>query len=705
MYCPNCMEIIDDGTGKCPKCGMETNVSNAENALPIGTILANRYYVGVVLGQGGFGITYVGCDTKLNKKIAIKEYYPAGFVNRLSEHSTNISVSAGDAAVTYEREKQKFIKEAYLLAEFAGNRSIVNVTDIIVEHNTAYIIMEYVEGETLSKYIKHNGRMSFSEAYEMLKPLIGALSKIHSSGLIHRDISPDNIMVQSDGHVVLIDFGAAREFDSAEERSMSVILKQGYAPAEQYQSRGPQGPWTDVYALCATMYKMITGITPPSAIDRMVGDIMKKPSELGASIEASEESALLKGLAVFQADRYSSVNDLDTMLSGGKIITPMKPVESRGSDGATEYLTPDAGMKNNAVYTPTEIVTPTELEQINKLNTDNEAVSSRGEQSQSIPAKKKTAVKPLYIILGSVAVLVLIIVAVVSKRHRYDYSPYPDVSEAFEIEPITMESEEETEEPASVESEKADIVDTTEETTENESGKTGSVTPSKYSNPTANKNLTVLMYDSMLNTMGNAEYEGDMGKVFPDIYADLDLNGDGQTDTITRVRKSVVGDEGFLYLIEFSDGTKIETPAFTSYPDEGEIIQFCDTSNSNIDDILVTHIVDSSGGPVVTEAYYYFFTGKAWKRLELIDKFGEVTLAPLKEQLVDSGASEEDVVTFRDIELTENGLVFAMDHGHKNGAEQTTDIEAFLVGGSNDTFEVLDYGGLLVEEYWPEGLF
>ncbi len=329
MYCPNCMKKIDDNSSFCPKCGKAVNIKNPDNALPIGTVLADRYYVGTVLGQGGFGITYAGCDTRLDKKVAIKEYYPSGIVNRFSEHSTNLSVNAGNVSDVFEHEKEKFINEAHLLAKFSSEKNIVNVSDVFSEHNTAYMVMEYVEGQTLAQYIKENGKVSFSSALYMLEPMMRSLSEIHKEGLIHRDISPANIMVQKDGTVTLLDFGSAREFDESMEKSMSVILKHGYAPAEQYMTKGVQGPWTDVYAICATIYRMITGVTPASAVDRTYEDVLKKPSELGAIISADEEAALLKGLAVFQKDRISSIEELISALKGKAEKTPVIPVEQQ----------------------------------------------------------------------------------------------------------------------------------------------------------------------------------------------------------------------------------------------------------------------------------------------------------------------------------------------------------------------------------------
>lgn len=295
----------------CPSCKKDTTVNNVDSALPVGTMLSNRYFIGIVLGQGGFGITYIGCDTRLNKKVAIKEYYPVNLVGRYSEYSTKLSVSSGENSEIFEHERQRFIKEAQLLAEFSGDRSVVDVTDIFSENNTAYMVMDYVEGENLDAYLRHSEKMDFDTAYEMLLPMLGSLSRMHAKGLIHRDISPANIMVQPDMHVILIDFGSAREYSIDGEKSLSVILKHGYSPVEQYQSKGLQGPWTDVYALSATIYKMITKITPPSSIDCMVGNVLKKPSELGATISKEEEKVLLKGLALSQADRYSSIQDLE----------------------------------------------------------------------------------------------------------------------------------------------------------------------------------------------------------------------------------------------------------------------------------------------------------------------------------------------------------------------------------------------------------
>ena len=319
------------------------------------------------------------------------------------------------------------------MAEFAGDRNIVNVTDILVEHNTAYIVMEYVEGETLDRLIRQKGKMSFTEAFTMLEPMMKSLSRVHSKGLIHRDISPANIMVLSDRQITLIDFGAAREFDSQAERSLSVILKHGYAPTEQYMTKGPQGPWTDVYAVCATIYKMITGVTPPSAIDRMVGDVMKKPSELGTVITPAQEAALMKGLSVLQNERYSSMDELHDALLGKapakmeatEIITPVAaqateiitPVTGSGAveesnddaavketevkadfpPDATSLLTPGSKPKPAFAYDPTEMI---QQETLNTVS-NHEEKKPEQEKAESIVSpttdqEKKSVDKPVF---------------------------------------------------------------------------------------------------------------------------------------------------------------------------------------------------------------------------------------------------------------------------------------------------------------------
>ena len=265
LLCPFCMAKNEAEAEICKVCGRPIKTSNGVHELPVGTLLFNRYYVGKTMRQGGFGITYVGCDIKLDKKIAIKEYFPQGMVNRLSSHSCEV-VSVDNSKDIFERERVKSINEARILAEFAGEPNIVSVTDVLSENGTVYIVMEYVEGTDLDEYLRSNPKMSFQEAFLMIYPVICALQKVHEKGLIHRDISPSNIKITLNGIPVLLDFGAAREYSTEVEKSLSVILKPGYAPPEQFSSHGKQGPFTDVYAISATIYYMITGIDRKSVV-------------------------------------------------------------------------------------------------------------------------------------------------------------------------------------------------------------------------------------------------------------------------------------------------------------------------------------------------------------------------------------------------------------------------------------------------------
>ena len=282
-----------------------------------GTRLIGRYTVEGVLGQGGFGITYLGMDELHKKKVAIKEFFPQGIVTRNIEYEDTVTVTLVGEKENYDKGKERFLKEAQTMAMFSKDKGIVKALDFFEINNTAYIVMEYLEGVTLKQYLRENKRIAAEDLVELLVPLIEALDEIHSQGLIHRDISPDNIMVLPDGRIKLMDFGAARDYTEFGEKSLSIVLKPGYAPPQQYQTHGVQGPWTDIYALCATMYKCITGENPPDAIDRLVDDHLKKISAFGISVSPQIEKAIIKGMSVAVNDRYQNVGDFCEDLYGG----------------------------------------------------------------------------------------------------------------------------------------------------------------------------------------------------------------------------------------------------------------------------------------------------------------------------------------------------------------------------------------------------
>lgn len=273
------------------------------------TGLIGRYVIQKVLGQGGFGITYLGIDKLYGNKVAIKEYYPQKIAMRKAQYEDVVTVTSIEEKNNYNKGKKRFLDEAQVMARFNKNEGIVKILDFFEANNTAYIVMEYLEGITLKQYLGKYGVIQFRNLIEMMLPLREALIEIHSQGLIHRDISPDNIMVQHNGKLKLMDFGAARDYTESGNKSLTVILKPGYAPPEQYQTHGVQGPWTDIYALCATIYKCLTGITPPDAIARVMDDKFKEPDQLDGKLSPDIKKILWKGMNIFPEERYQDIGE------------------------------------------------------------------------------------------------------------------------------------------------------------------------------------------------------------------------------------------------------------------------------------------------------------------------------------------------------------------------------------------------------------
>ena len=273
------------------------------------TGLIGRYVIQEVLGQGGFGITYLGIDKLYGNKVAIKEYYPQEIAMRKAQYEDVVTVTSIEEKNNYNKGKKRFLDEAQVMARFNKNEGIVKILDFFEANNTAYIVMEYLEGITLKQYLGKYGVIQFRNLIEMMLPLLEALIEIHSQGLIHRDISPDNIMVQHNGKLKLMDFGAARDYTESGNKSLTVILKPGYAPPEQYQTHGVQGPWTDIYALCATIYKCLTGITPPDAIARVMDDKFKEPDQLDGKLSPDIKKILWKGMNIFPEERYQDIGE------------------------------------------------------------------------------------------------------------------------------------------------------------------------------------------------------------------------------------------------------------------------------------------------------------------------------------------------------------------------------------------------------------
>jgi len=299
----------------CPTCGYDENSPpTVAFQLPPRAVLNEQYIVGRALGAGGFAITYLGWDIRLARRVAIKEYMPSGLASRAGDTSQVVPHS-GPSKEDFAYGLERFLDEARMVAQFEGHPGIIAVTNFFPAHGTAYLVMEYLEGTTLKDYLKdRGGRLAFDEALDIMTPVMDALREVHRVNVLHRDISPDNIYVTSGGLIKLLDFGAARQALRDRSQRMSVILKVGYAPEEQYRSTGNQGPWTDVYAVGATFYHLITGSIPPPSIDRLAEDTIQLPSTLGCDIPPVAEQALMTALSVRAAHRYPTIQDFQAAI-------------------------------------------------------------------------------------------------------------------------------------------------------------------------------------------------------------------------------------------------------------------------------------------------------------------------------------------------------------------------------------------------------
>ena len=313
-----CMGCMREKTnpGPCPYCGFqEENYHPLPSHLPLYSILNGKYLVGKVLGCGGFGITYMGYDLNLQIKLAIKEYFPCQDVWRDIAKGIRVSLNSGKRAEDYRDGLSRFLREAQALAKFWDVPGIVPVKDYFQENNTAYIVMKFVEGKNLKQYLDgQGGKMEPDRAFSMMKSLLVSLSSVHKSGLIHGDINPKNIIVGPDDQLCLIDFGAAVVFDNETLTLFPNEYTPGFAPPEQYGGSERLGPWSDIYSLCATIYRAITGMALPDAMDRFVlqksdKDPLKKPSQLGISLSSWQEEALMKGLELEKEKRFSSLEE------------------------------------------------------------------------------------------------------------------------------------------------------------------------------------------------------------------------------------------------------------------------------------------------------------------------------------------------------------------------------------------------------------
>lgn len=308
--CPNCFSTRSSPQQQCIKCGFQNTVPRDARALPVGSMLHGRYMVGRVLGIGGFGITYVVYDTQARIRLAIKEYFPAEWAVRTLPGS-NIVPNSQSREKLYLHGRNVFVNEAKILHKLESIPSIVNVIDFFAENGTAYMVMELVEGYTLTGYLKSMGsnRLPYPTAGKIITDVGRALHQVHNHRLLHRDVGPDNIMITNNGDIRLIDFGATRMYALNSPKSMSVLVKPGFAPIEQYSRAGNQGPWTDVYALAATYYFLVSGRKPPEAPDRIAGCAVVPLLKFIPGIPPQISAAIEHALAENWQGRPKSIGD------------------------------------------------------------------------------------------------------------------------------------------------------------------------------------------------------------------------------------------------------------------------------------------------------------------------------------------------------------------------------------------------------------
>lgn len=303
--CGNCFSPMKGNT--CKKCGYTESRSFSErDALPVGTKLNGRYIMGKILGKGGFGITYLAYDEVESRAVAVKEYYPEAAVR--AEDDISVEPMTSYQTDEFYAGLERFFREADILRSFRESTDILGLYDVFRMNGTAYYAMEFYNGISLNSYISSGKKLTEGQAVNIAEQLLHELSVIHKGGILHRDVSPDNIMLCTDGRAALIDFGSARILAEGRRQNMSVILKDGFAPIEQYQRESDQGRWTDIYSLGMSLYYSITGKSPDNPIIRLDDDsaLIKETDKLSEDIK----NILRKACAVRKEDRYSQADEM-----------------------------------------------------------------------------------------------------------------------------------------------------------------------------------------------------------------------------------------------------------------------------------------------------------------------------------------------------------------------------------------------------------
>lgn len=272
-----------------------------------GALLNDRYKVVDVIEEGGSGIVYLGEDMILQRRVSIKEYFPRRYSTRMAGRE-EIMTYPGEAKEQFECGLDRFIQEARILAHFESLDGIVGAKDFFYQNETAYMVMEYVQGENVSQYVKTHGRMQPEQVVEVMQTILQSLEYLHQQGVLHFDISPDNIILPEDGTGILVDFGAARQYDEWESSTQTPCFKRGYSAAEQYAANAPKGAYTDVYGISTTMYFMLTAVQPEEAVQRLLCDrVIPLTRFSNIKMSRRQKKVIVKGMAVEADDRYETI--------------------------------------------------------------------------------------------------------------------------------------------------------------------------------------------------------------------------------------------------------------------------------------------------------------------------------------------------------------------------------------------------------------
>lgn len=668
--CGNCF-YEKPTAGVCPACGYDPAKDEGKYPLALrpGSILNGRYIVGRVLGQGGFGITYIAQNYQTKNRVAIKEYLPTDFAGR-TQGTYIVQVYSGDRQENFIYGKEQFLDEAKTLAEFIGNDHIVRIYSYFEEYGTAYLTMEYIDGVNLSKKMhEHGGRLTVEQADELLIPVMEALEWVHSRGIVHRDIAPDNIMITSDGKAKLIDFGAARYSTGEKSKSLDVILKHGFAPKEQYIRRGRQGPFTDVYAMAATYYYAITGKIPQDAIERMDEDELIPPSTLGVKIDGKSEDALLKALEVSATDRFQSMGEFVNALNASK------PQKEKGPT------------KQSELYEQKEIFfeqpQPEGKEPLKKAQTEPEEIGCPGKKSLNFHNLiKKYAV---WAIAGIATTLLIAAVCIFTGPRNKPLKPETILTEQESAQTEQMAEKEE------ILTERMELEDGGYKIIEYSSDRKPVLAQAYFSGGTLKEKI---QYDSAGNELGGTEYNAN--GTINNSY-EIEYNSSGKEIKFTEFNS----DGEIKYRIETQYDDNGDRSRLTRYFSNGDIYYIFEYNGE-----LHTRKTEYYPGGIVEHIYEYDSRGNCVKKTYYMP---DGTVDYWIESEFDSGCKEEKRTRYHSYGSVKYWLEFENDSSGNivkatcfNPNGMVSYIEEYELDSQGRTIRETRYdaGGIL--KYWVE---